>query len=178
MDSASRFAIDRRYPTGGVVTILLPRCDRQLGFRLVIETLTIVHITAAAAWFGHKLLIPGDVHASIRDVEGASRFVARIGRARRLGLVSGVVTIGTGVWLVYEVFGFTDAPIRIWTGLGSALAIFVVAVVIARPAWKRIRSGMEDRDPASASSGVVRFRQALMLENLLWVLALVTMVLT
>jgi hypothetical protein len=37
---------------------------------------------------------------------------------------------------------------------------------------------MEDRDPASASSGVVRFRQALMLENLLWVLALVTMVLT
>jgi hypothetical protein len=144
----------------------------------VIETLTVVHIAAAAAWFGHKLLIPGDVHASIRDVDGAPRFVSRIGRARRLGTVAGVVTIGTGIWLVYEVFGFADTPIRIWVGLGSALAIFVVAFVIARPAWKRIRSGMEDRDPASAASGVVRFRQALMLENFLWVLALVTMVVT
>lgn len=149
-----------------------------LGFRLVIETLTIVHIAAAAAWFGHKLLIPGDVHASIRDVEGASRFVARIGRARRHGVVAGVITIGTGVWLVYEVFGFSETPVRIWVGLASALAIFLVAIAIARPAWKRIRSGMENGDPASAASGVVRFRQSLMLENLLWVLALVTMVLT
>lgn len=144
----------------------------------MIETLTIVHIAAAAAWFGHKLLIPGDVHASIRDVEGAARFVARISRARRLGVIAGILTIGTGVWLLYEVFGFSDAPVRIWVGLGAALAIFLVAYSITRPAWRRIRSGMEQGDPASASSGVVRFRQALMLENLLWVLALATMVIT
>lgn len=144
----------------------------------MIETLTIIHIAAAAAWFGHKLLIAGDVHASIRDVEGASRFVARIGRARRLGVISGIITIATGLWLVYEVFGFADTPIRIWVGLGSALAIFLVAISFARPAWKRIRSGMEEGDPASAASGVVRFRQALMLENLLWILALASMVVT
>ncbi len=142
----------------------------------MIEAIKIAHIAFASAWFGHKLLIPRDVHDSIRDIAGAERFISRMSRARRLGIVTGFLTLGTGLWLLYEVFGFGDAPLRIWVALGVVVAMFLVGGLVAEPAWKRIRSGLEAKDAAAAAAGVVRFRRSLALENLLWILALTMMI--
>jgi len=144
----------------------------------VILALKIAHVAFAAAWFGHKLLIPRDIHHSIRDIEGAGQFFGRMKRAERFGITAGVLTVASGLGLMYLDSGFMDAPFRIYLGLGAALAMFVVGAFVARPSWKVIEAGLSEEDPVHASAGVLRLRQAFMLENLLWLLALGTMVMT
>jgi hypothetical protein len=141
----------------------------------VIVALKIAHIAVAAAWFGHKLLIPSDIRESIRASAGELS-VQRLKRAERLGVVSGLLTLLSGLALIYLTTGFGDAPLRIYVGLGAVLAMFVVGAVSGRPASKQIKAGLLEGDAVMASAAEPRLRRALGLENLLWVLALGTMV--
>ena len=142
----------------------------------MVVAVKILHIAAAAVWLGHKVLIPGDLRATIRDLTGSDRFVRRMERALRVGIASGLVTVLSGLGLIHLVFGFTSAPVRIYLGLAAVLAMFVVGALVARPAWDRIRTGLETGDAPAAAAAAGRFTRALALENLLWVLALGTMV--
>ena len=142
----------------------------------VLEALTIAHIAVAAAWFGHKLLIPRDVRTSVRDVEAGRNLIPRIQRAQTLGLTTGTLTLATGVWLMIETTGFAGAPLQIHIALGVVVMMFLVGFFLARPAWNRIRSAVVDGDTPSAAGGVSAFNRALALESLLWVLALTMMV--
>lgn len=142
----------------------------------MIVAVKILHIAAAAVWFGHKLLVPSDVRASIHDLGASDLFIRRMKRAERLGVASGLVTLLSGLALINLVWGFAEGPLRIYLGLAAALAMFVVGAAVARPAWKRVRSGLEAGDVAGAAAGVGPFTRALALENLLWVFALATMV--
>ena len=142
----------------------------------MIVALKILHVLAAAIWFGHKLLIPGDVRTSIKDLSGSAMFVDRMKRAERLGIASGLVTVLSGLALTYLVWGLTGAPIRINLGLAAALGMFIVGATVARPAWRRIRSGIERGNAPSAASGIGPSTRALALENLLWNFALGTMI--
>ncbi len=142
----------------------------------MIVALKIIHITFAAAWFGHKILISRDVSESVRSMVGTEAFVARIKRAERLALFSGLMTLASGVALVYYTTGFADTPLLIYLGLAAVLAMFVVGAFVARPAWKTILTGLSQQDVVAASAGEPRLRQSLLLEDLLWILALATMV--
>ncbi|MGA7280471.1 MAG: hypothetical protein WBZ40_01680 [Acidimicrobiia bacterium] len=143
----------------------------------MVVTLKIFHILVAAAWFGHKLLIPRDMRDSIRHIgEGTELFIGRIKRAERLGQVAGLLTVASGLGLIYLVWGFADAPVRIYLGLGAALAMFVIGAALARPAWNRIEAGLTEGDATTAAASEPQLRRALLLENLLWVLALGAMV--
>lgn len=139
------------------------------------EVALIFHVAFAAAWFGHKLLIPRDVRISVRHAESASLLVDRMKRAQRLGIVSGVGTLGTGAWLMYLTTGFTDAPLPIYIALATVIAMFAVGATIARTAWNRIASAIADNDIPAAAGGVAAFNRALNLESLLWILALTMM---
>lgn len=145
--------------------------------RSVIEVITIAHIAVAAAWFGHKLLIPRDVRVSVRKAESSRNLVGRMRRAQALGLVAGVLTLGTGVWLVMLTTGFAEAPITIHIALGTVIAMFLVGFFVARPAWKRIEGAIDAEDTPAAVGGVSSFNRALNLESLLWILALSMMIL-
>jgi hypothetical protein len=142
----------------------------------VIEVVTIAHIAFAAAWFGHKLLIPRDVRVSVREADSGRNLVNRMRRAQRLGLVSGLLTLGTGVWLVTLTTGFADAPVTIHIALATVIGMFIVGFVAARPAWKRIKDAIEDGDTPRAVGGVASFNRAINLESLLWILALTMMI--
>jgi hypothetical protein len=142
----------------------------------MILALKILHISAAAIWLGHKILIPGDVRASIRNHSAVEPFLRRMKRAERLGIGSGLVTLLSGVGLAQLVWGLTEAPWRIYVGLAAALAMFVVGATMARPAWDRIESGLRSADLPVAASGEGKFARALALENMLWLVALGTMV--
>jgi hypothetical protein len=142
----------------------------------MIVALKILHVLAAAIWFGHKVLVPGDVRKSIRDLSGSAMFVDRMKQAQRLGIASGLVTVVSGLALTQLVWGITGAPIRIYLGLAAALAIFIVGATASRRAWRRIRSGIDAGDAPAAASGVGPFTRALALENLLWIFALGTMI--
>lgn len=142
----------------------------------MIEVVTIVHIAVAAAWFGHKLLIPRDVRTSVREPESGKYLVDRMRRARTFGIVSGLLTLGTGIWLVILTTGFDDAPITIHIAMGAVLAMFLVGFLVARPAWKRITSAIAVGDTPAAVGGAKSLNSALNLESLLWIVALAMMI--
>ncbi len=144
--------------------------------RSVIEVITIVHIAVAAAWFGHKLLIPRDVRVSVREPESGKYLVERMRRARTFGVVTGILTLGTGVWLVVMTTGFAGAPITIHIAIGAVLAMFVIGFLVARPAWKRVASAIEAGDTPGAVGEANSLNSALNLESLLWILALSMMI--
>ena len=140
-------------------------CSRSFQTRVLL-IVKILHITFAAAWFGHKILIPRDLRQSIH-----------MARAERLGILSGFGTLATGFWLVSLTTGFSETPLRIWLGLAAVLAMFLVGGLVGRPAWRDVKAGLADNDLPRAVSRVGALIGALRLEGLLWVLALTTMLL-
>ena len=157
-----------RFPPGGGAVCHNPG---------VIEVVTIVHVAVAAAWFGHKLLIPRDVRVSLREPESGKHLVGRMRRARNFGIVAGLLTLGTGVWLVMLSTGFAGAPVTIHIALGIVIVMFLVGFFLARPAWKRIEEAIDAGDTPAAVGGANSFNSALNLESLLWILALSMMIL-
>jgi hypothetical protein len=135
----------------------------------------ILHIAFAAAWFGHKLLIPRDVRQSVHDMADGDGLIRRMKRAERLGIGSGLGTLLTGIGLILLSVGFADTPIETYVGLAAVIAMFVVGAAVGRPAWNRIKASIEAGDAPSAAAGIKPFTRALALENLLWILALATM---
>jgi hypothetical protein len=142
----------------------------------VIEVVTIAHVAFAAAWFGHKLLIPRDVRVSVREPDSGRNLVSRMRRAQRLGLLSGLLTLGTGVWLVTLTTGFSEAPVEIHISLAIVMVMLIVGFIAARPAWKRIKDAIDAGDTPGAVGGVTSFNRAMNLESLLWILALTMMI--
>jgi small-conductance mechanosensitive channel len=137
----------------------------------------ILHVTFAAAWFGHKLVIPRDLRQSIHSRHEHMGLIERVVRAERLGIVLGLGTLATGIALIVMTTGFAGTPLRIWLGLAAVIAIFMVWALMARPAWREVRSGLEANDLPHAVSRVGSLIGALRLEALLWILALTTMLL-
>lgn len=160
------------------------RCRKFLGARPgcdwhnchVTDAALIVHILFASAWFGHKLLVPRDVRVSVRQEESAGYLIERMGRAQRLGVVSGLGTLATGLWLMELTTGITDAAVETYIALGAVIAILVVGATATQPAWKRVRKAIEAGDIPAAAGGAGRFNRAINLESLLWVFALTMMV--
>lgn len=141
----------------------------------MILLIKILHVTFAAAWFGHKILIPRDLRHSIHNRHENQGLTSRIARAERLGIFSGLGTLATGLGLVYLTTGFAATPLRIWLGLAAVLAMIAVGALVASPAWRDVRAGLEANDLPAAVSRVGALVGALRLEGLLWILALTTM---
>lgn len=137
----------------------------------------IIHIAFASAWFGHKLLVPRNLRQSIHEREDGQGVIARTRAAERLGIISGVGTVLSGLALIWMTTGLGDTPLSIWLGLAAALAMFVVGAGVASPAWRVIRHGLEEGDYPEAASRLRTFVGALHLEGLLWLLALTAMLL-
>lgn len=98
-------------------------------------------------------------------------------RAERVGIISGLGTLASGVWLVTLTTGFAETPLRIWLGLAAVLAMFLVGGLVGSPAWRDVRAGLADNDLPRAVSRVGALIGTLRLEGLLWILALTTMLL-
>lgn len=137
----------------------------------------ILHVAFAAAWFGHKLLIPRDVRHSIHNRHEHLGLIQRVVRAERLGIFSGLGTLATGIALILQTTGFADTPLRIWLGFAAVIAMFMVGALVGSPAWREVRTGLEANDLPHAVSRVGALIGALRLESLLWILALTTMLL-
>ena len=120
----------------------------------MIAALTILHIAIAAAWFGHKLLIPGDIRASAgARNDSAAPFLARLQRAERFGIASGLGTLLSGVALWWAV-GFDTVDVGVWVGAGLVLGAILIGATMARPASKRLRAAVEDGDRQPVGRGL------------------------
>lgn len=135
--------------------------------------LRVLHIGTAAAWFGHKLLIPGDIRAGLADLATARTLVSSLDRAERLGQITGVGTLLTGGLLWWNV-GSVDTGVMV--GAGLVVLAILAGVTVARPASNRLRDSVAGDDLTGARSAARRVMAVLGIESLLWVGALVAMV--
>jgi hypothetical protein len=143
----------------------------------MIVVLTILHIALAAAWFGHKLLIPGDIRASIGvDPVTAESFLRRLQRAERLGQITGVGTVLAGFGLAWAV-GYGSVRLGVWLGAGLAVAAIGLGALVARPVSRGLREAVGRGDRAQATVAGRRLSQVLNAESLLWLGALTAMIL-
>ncbi len=143
----------------------------------LLTALLIAHIATTATWFGHKLLVPGDVRASLNaGVDAARLLLPRLVRAERLGIASGLATVATGVALVLDIGGFSVAPARIHIGLGLVLVMFSMGAAVARPASRHLRAAVDAADLDAAARAARHLLAVLYLEQALWLAILVLMV--
>jgi len=139
-------------------------------------TLEILHIAIAAAWFGHKLLIPGDIRRSVHAGQAESEaLLTRMRRAERFGIITGLGTLLSGCALMWVV-GIDTVDVGIWVGLGLVLAALALGLTMGRPASRGLRAAITNGDRVDATIAGGQISRALGLESLLWLGALVSMV--
>jgi hypothetical protein len=142
----------------------------------MVVTLKIIHIALAAAWFGHKLLIPGDIRASIRShKEDARGLLNRLKRAETLGIATGLGTLVAGAALAYAVDAST-VGYGVWIGATLVVAAISVGALFARPVSTRLRTAITSGDRVAATVAGNRLNRLLGVEALLWIGALTGMV--
>ncbi len=141
----------------------------------MLVVLKVFHVVLAAAWFGHKLLIPRDLRHSLREETELGGLVVRMRTAQRLGIGAGLGTVLTGVALVLSTTGFKEAPTRIYVALGAVILMFVVGALLAGPAWSRIEGSIAAGSHEKLGAAATTFNRALAVESLLWVVALTAM---
>lgn len=141
----------------------------------MILTLRILHVAIAAAWFGHKLLVPADIRESVHAGDGeAEALLDRLRRAERFGVLSGLGTLLSGGALMWVV-GIETVSLWIWVGLALVIVAIGIGATVARPASKRLRAAVERGDRVEATVAGRQINRVLGLESMLWLGALVTM---
>lgn len=140
----------------------------------MILTLKFIHIAFAAAWFGHKLLVPADLRASTTTRERAEELVPRLKRAERLGQISGAGTLLAGAFLTTAV-GFDTVEIGVHVGMALVVAAIAMGAIFARPASKRLFESIDSGDLDGATRAASRITLVLGAEHLLWAGALLAM---
>ena len=143
---------------------------------MLIALLRFLHILFAAAWFGHKLLIPGDIRRSTGS--GGSTddgFLHRLARAERLGIISGLGTVLFGGALAFEI-GIDTVDIGVWIGTVLAVAAIGVGAIAGRPVVERLRTAVNNGQRTDAAAAGAQLNRILGAESLLWVGALAAMV--
>jgi hypothetical protein len=102
-------------------------------------SLRIVHILAMAVWFAAPLLITSDVRRSLGlGREHVGPMITRVDRAVTLAMGFGVITIVTGVVLIFQLGGFKAVHPRIHTSLLLGLAALAVEMMALKPAIARL----------------------------------------
>ena len=128
----------------------------------------------AAAWFGHKLLIPSDLRRSLGDSNQASELLPRLQTAERLGITTGLGTLLTGALLLIMIGpGVVAWPV--YLGLGFVLIAIAIGALVARPASIELRRSIENGSLEATRPAARRLSTVLTTEGLLWSAALVTM---
>jgi hypothetical protein len=141
----------------------------------MILTLRILHVAIAAAWFGHKLLVPADIRESVHAGQAnAEALMKRLRRAERFGILSGLGTLISGGALMWAV-GIETVSLWIWVGLALVLVAIGIGATVARPASKRLRAAVGRGDRVEATVAGRQINRVLGIEMLLWVAALTTM---
>jgi hypothetical protein len=139
-------------------------------------TVEIAHIAFAAAWFGHKLLLPGDIRKAVHAGGPESEaLLGRVKRSGRFGILTGLGTLLSGAGLMWLV-GIDTLDIGIWVGLGLVVAALLLGAMMRRPASRLLQEAVGRGDRVEATIAGGQISRALGLESLLWIGALVAMV--
>src|SRR5581483_12336619 len=146
--------------------------------RPALETaLLAFHILAASCWFAPRLFWPRRLRGALSSTnEGAKLVLATISRELNLTTGSAVLTIATGLGIIFLHGGFKAVPHRIHMGLTLSLVAFFAGLVFDVPALSKMRAAVERSAIGEAQPHLKRLVVGSMIEHTCWLAALVTMV--
>lgn len=140
--------------------------------------LLVLHISAAAILIGAsaglvrnlKKTLEAGKAAFVIATEDAAR------RAKLMGICS-LVTIGTGLCLIFLMGGFAVAPLNFHMALGIMLVAVLFSALFMRPATVKLvkLAQAEPFDPSGARSQIKKLAMGQGILHLLWVVTLVLM---
>ncbi len=143
---------------------------------LILKT---VHILCATIWLGSGLTIAGDVRRTIAQGRPhTDLLIPRVNRQGKTAGIFGMLTVLSGINMVFTMGGFGNVGHNIHAGLGLSLLIFAVSLGLSMPTWRRIRAilGTEAGDLGEARKLAGRLGMFTGIEHLLWLVVLVLMV--
>ncbi len=135
-----------------------------------------LHVLGAATWFGPRLFWPRRLRGALETMDAAKAALASIGRELNVTAGAAVLTIATGLGIVFLHGGFGAVSPRIHAGLGLTLMAFFGGLALELPALARIRAAVDRSALGEASPHVKRVVMGAMLEHTCWLATLVLMV--
>lgn len=141
-------------------------------------TIRFVHIFFMATWVGAVLFIAGDAKRTLSDPSASLGQLRERGtRATKLSAISALVTLGSGIGLIFAVGGFGAVPPAIHIGMLTGFAMLAVGGGLIGRSWHQIDSALEQgAEPASLLPVARRLSMAVGIFHALWLLTLGLMV--
>ncbi|MBX7100409.1 MAG: hypothetical protein K1X89_22010 [Myxococcaceae bacterium] len=141
-------------------------------------SLKLVHFVFMGTWFGSSVFALRDIKSAL--AAGPAHFSLLRGRmlvVGRLAMLSGALTLLSGVGLIFALGGFAAVPKAIHVGLLTGLATAIVGGAGVGRTWQAIDQRLEAGGDAAAVAPLVK-RIAMLsgIFHLLWVVSLVLMV--
>ncbi len=142
------------------------------------QFLLILHIACIAVWFGNSISLPGRLRRGLAAGDAELKFtVNEVARGFRLSLVFGVLTLVTGLILIFTRGGFAHVGKTIHMGLGLTILMLLLQFFINRPAVRRISQIVTNGEDRSLI-GPLKTRLGISsgINQLLWLVVLALMI--
>ena len=111
------------------------------------SVLRLLHFLGMSVWFAGTLTIAGDVRKTIARGKPHTEILAgRVDRALTVGAIAAVVTIISGLGLIFGLGGFGSVGPRIHTGFLLALIVLGVEVMALKPTVGRLGDALGTGD--------------------------------
>src|SRR4051812_7168386 len=102
--------------------------------------LKLLHIAAMAVWLAGGLGLAGDVRRTLaRGKPHTDLLTSRVERTLTIAMISGFLTIATGLGLIFVVYGgMKGLPVRYHASLGLAIVAYALLFTVLKPATGRL----------------------------------------
>jgi uncharacterized membrane protein len=116
----------------------------------LVFTLKVLHIAVSAVWIGGGLTAPRDIRRTlVLGQPHTGELMLRLRAISRLMNGSALLTVLTGLALVFAVGGFTRIPHRIHVGILLTVLAFVAGRWLIRPVLGQIAAAIKGPEPVS-----------------------------
>ena len=120
-------------------------------------SLKLVHLLAMAVWVGGSIVAPLGMTRTLRLGQPYIQdLVPRLDTATRMMVAAALVTVLSGVGLVFAAGGPSYVPGRILAGAALTPLIFVLGGILTRPALRQLRVHFAGGGSADSARAQVR----------------------
>jgi hypothetical protein len=142
-----------------------------------ILVLRLVHFLAMGLWFGASLLSTGDVRRTIKAGGDTTLLNERMKRMTRVVGPSALLTIVSGVLMIFAMGGFAAVRPAIHIGLVLTIVMWVVGGGGMGLKWRQIQKAMEEgKDAAALAPHLKKMSMMAGIFQLLWLVTLLLMI--